>query len=171
MSELAMTVREMEDRDIPAVLEIQNATHFENWDEKTLQKFLLKTYTFAFVAEAPDSAGNWKLAGYAVFSLAADEAELLAISTAPEFLRKGVATEIFAEGEEALAFAVCNKLTRDIKLIKFYLEETLADVSASCEFYFSDRESLKGSIEQAFRVMGVANTAFFKAKEELEEDE
>ena len=54
MSELAMTVREMEDRDIPAVLEIQNATHFENWDEKTLQKFLLKTYTFAFVAEAPD---------------------------------------------------------------------------------------------------------------------
>ena len=75
------------------------------------------------------------------------------------------------EGEEALAFAVCNKLTRDIKLIKFYLEETLADVSASCEFYFSDRESLKGSIEQAFRVMGVANTAFFKAKEELEEDE
>ena len=75
------------------------------------------------------------------------------------------------EGEEALALSVCNKLTRDIKLIKFYLEETLADVSASCEFYFSDRESLKGSIEQAFRVMGVANTAFFKAKEELEEDE
>ena len=75
------------------------------------------------------------------------------------------------EGEEALAFAVCNKLTRDIKLIKFYLEETLADVSASCEFYFSDRESLKNSSEQAFRVMGVANTTFFKTKEELEEDE
>ena len=115
MSELAMTVREMEERDIPAVLEIQNATHFENWDEKTLQKFLLKTYTFAFVAEAPDSAGNWKLAGYAVFSLAADEAELLAISTAPEFLRKGVATEIFAEGEEALADAGARNFYLEVR--------------------------------------------------------
>ena len=92
MSDFAMTIREMEEKDFAAVLEIQNATHFENWDEKALRNLWMKTYTFAFVAEAPDAQGEWKVAGYALFALAADEAELLAISTAPEFLRKGIAS-------------------------------------------------------------------------------
>lgn len=105
MSEFAMTVREMDDGDIAAALEIQEATHFETWKEKTFRDLLKKTYTFAYVAEAPDDSGFWKIAGYAVFSLAADEAELLAIATSPEYLRKGIATELFAEGEEALADA------------------------------------------------------------------
>ncbi len=105
MSEFAMTVREMDARDIASALKIQNASRFETWKEKTFRDLLEKTYTFAYVAEAPDDSGVWKIAGYAVFSLAADEAELLAIATSPEFLRKGIATELFAEGEEALADA------------------------------------------------------------------
>ena len=51
MSDFAMTIREMEEKDFAAVLEIQNATHFENWDEKALRNLWMKTYTFAFVAE------------------------------------------------------------------------------------------------------------------------
>lgn len=145
MSEFAMTVREMDERDIPAVLEIQNATHFENWDEKIIQKFLLKTYTFAYVAEAPDEAGNWKMAGYAIFSLAADEAELLAISTAPEFLRKGVATEIFAEGEVALADAGARTFYLEVRehnesAIAFYRNLGF-EKSGEREGYYSDGEN------------------------------
>ncbi len=105
MSDFAMTVREMDENDIARVLEIQEMTRFENWKEKTLRDLLRKPYTFAYVAEASDEANCWKIAGYAMFSLAADEAELLAISTSREFYRKGIATELFAEGEEALADA------------------------------------------------------------------
>lgn len=112
MSDMPMTVREMEERDIPEVLAIQNATKFETWSEKTLVGLLSKPYTFAYVAEAP-CENSWKLAGYAVFTLAADEGELLAIATLPEMLRKGIATELFAEGEAALA---------DAGVRNFYLE-------------------------------------------------
>lgn len=127
MSEIPVSVREMEEGDVSKVIEIQNATHFENWKEKTLRDLLGKPYTFAYVAVSPDASGNWKLAGYAIFSLAADEAELLAIATAPEFLRKGIATEIFAEGEEALADAGART---------FYLEVREGNLSA-IDFYRS----------------------------------
>lgn len=126
MAEMPLTVREMEERDIPEVLSVQGATNFENWSERTLRGLLLKPYTFAYVAEAP-GANGWKLAGYAVFTLAADEAELLAIATAPEFLRKGIATELFAEGESALADAGART---------FYLEVREANATAVA-FYYS----------------------------------
>ena len=142
--EFAMTVREMDEKDIPEVLAIQNATHFENWDEKALKRLLSKTYTFGYVALAPNAAGEWKIAGYAVFSLAADEAELLAISTAQEFLRKGVATEVFAEGEEALADAGARNFYLEVResnatAIAFYRNLGF-DKSGLREKYYSDGE-------------------------------
>ena len=145
MSDFAMTIREMEEKDFAAVLEIQNATHFENWDEKALRNLWMKTYTFAFVAEAPDAQGEWKVAGYALFALAADEAELLAISTAPEFLRKGIASEIFAEGEEALADAGARnfylvKKKKNRAAIAFY-QSLGFDKCGERREYYSDGEN------------------------------
>lgn len=115
MTEFPMSVREMRTGDVPAVYAIQAASRFENWSLATFSKLLSKPSTFAFVAEAPDASGVWKLAGYAVFSLAADEAELLAIATSPEFLRKGVATELFAEGEAALSDAGARNFYLEVR--------------------------------------------------------
>lgn len=145
MSEFAMTVREMDENDLERVLEIQETTHFESWKEKTLRALVRKTYTFAYVAEAPDDAGIWKVAGYAVFSLAADEAELLAISTAPEFYRKGIATELFAEGEEALADAGARTFYLDVRednarAIAFYRKLGF-DKCGMRESYYADGEN------------------------------
>lgn len=49
------------------------------------------------------------------------------------------------EGEETLTLAVCNKMTRDVKLAKVYIDQTLKSVSASCEFFYTDMESLKAT--------------------------
>lgn len=39
------------------------------------------------------------------------------------------------EGEETFTLAVCNKVTREMKLAKVYIDQTLKSVSASCEFF------------------------------------
>ncbi|MCI5600818.1 MAG: GNAT family N-acetyltransferase [Hallerella porci] len=145
MSDYPMSVREMDEKDIPAVLAIQNETHFENWDEKALKRLLGKSFTFAFVAEAPTAAGEWKVAGFAVFSCAADEAEILAIATAQEFLRKGVATEIFAEGESALADAGARQFYLEVRAgnanaIAFYRKLGF-DQCGERKKYYSDGEN------------------------------
>ncbi len=145
MSELAMTIREMDENDVTNVLKIQEMTHFENWTERTLRNLLQKPYTFAYVAEAPDESNNWKIAGYAVFSLAADEAELLAISTSREFYRKGIATELFAEGEEALADAGARTFYLEVRednarAISFYRKLGF-DKCGTRNAYYADGEN------------------------------
>ena len=53
------------------------------------------------------------------------------------------------EGEETKVLAVCNKITREIKLTKVYIDQTLKNVSASCEFYYNGEESLKTCLDKA----------------------
>lgn len=71
------------------------------------------------------------------------------------------------EGEEHIALAICNKLTRELKFAKVYVDGTLKSVSASCEFYYSDGESLKNNVENSIQVLGVMRTIYKKTQSEL----
>ena len=44
------------------------------------------------------------------------------------------------EGKEILALATCNIMTRDMKLLKVYVEKNHESVSASCDFIYTDEE-------------------------------
>ena len=71
------------------------------------------------------------------------------------------------EGEETLSLAVCNKVTRDLKLVKVYIDQTLKSVTASCEFFYTDMESLKNNVEHALNILGMVRSAYHKAKAEF----
>ena len=71
------------------------------------------------------------------------------------------------EGDEALAITACNKVTRELKMGKVYIDSTYKSATASCEFYFTDEESLKQNIEHSFNIMGIIRTVFRNAIDEL----
>ncbi|HIT15858.1 MAG TPA: YbjN domain-containing protein [Candidatus Avimuribaculum pullicola] len=71
------------------------------------------------------------------------------------------------EGDEALAITACNKVTRELKMGKVYIDSTYKSATASCEFYFTDEESLKQNIEHSFNIMGIIRTVFRNAFDEL----
>ena len=71
------------------------------------------------------------------------------------------------EGEETLTLAVCNKLSREVKLVKVYICENLKAVTASCEFFYTDMESLQCSVENSLNILGMIRSAYRTAKEEL----
>lgn len=73
------------------------------------------------------------------------------------------------EGEEALALAVCNKVNRDTKLAKVYIDQTFKSVSASCEFFYTDMESLKNNVEYTLVILGMVRSAYYNAREEFVE--
>lgn len=75
-------------------------------------------------------------------------------------------TEI-EEGEDMLVLAACNKISRDMKLLKIYIEENCKTVSAACEFFFTDEESLEDNIKRSLQMLGVARTVFRNTKKEL----
>ena len=66
------------------------------------------------------------------------------------------------EGEETKALATCNKLTRDIKLAKVYIDQTFKYFCASCEFYYHDDESMKFCLEKSLEILGLIRSGFVK---------
>ena len=71
------------------------------------------------------------------------------------------------EGEEMLTLAVCNKVTREVKLAKVYIDQTLKSVSASCEFFYTDMESLKTNVEHSLKILGMVRSTYARVKAEL----
>ena len=74
------------------------------------------------------------------------------------------------EGEEALMLTVCNKVTRDYKLAKVYLDAELKQVYAGCEFFYTERESLQNNFENSLRILGVIRSTIQKVRRELAEE-
>lgn len=66
------------------------------------------------------------------------------------------------EGEETKVLAACNKITREIKLAKVYIDQTLKNVTASCEFYYNGEESLKTCLDKAIEILGMIRLTFIK---------
>lgn len=66
------------------------------------------------------------------------------------------------EGEETKVLAVCNKITREIKLTKVYIDQTLKNVSASCESYYNGEESLKTCLDKSIEILGMVRSTFIK---------
>lgn len=75
------------------------------------------------------------------------------------------------EGQEPLFLAAANKLTRETKLVKVFIDQTFSHVSAACEFYYANDETLEFCIRKALRILGLIRTAFNKTVEELDDSE
>ena len=88
-----------------------------------------------------------------IFPIVGDENEQYLRLIMPQFVN-------VTEGEEHVALAICNKLTRELKFAKVYVEQTLKNVSACCEFYYTDEASMKNSIEKALAVLGMARKVY-----------
>lgn len=71
------------------------------------------------------------------------------------------------EGEESLFLTISNKLTRDLKLVKVFVDSSFKNITASCEFYYADDEQLKDSIQKSLAILGIIRREFTKAKKEL----
>lgn len=97
-----------------------------------------------------------------IFFMTGSEEEQYVTAILPQFQEVN-------EGEEALALAVCNKVNRDAKLAKVYIDQTFKSVSASCEFFYTDMESLKNNVEYTLVILGMVRSAYYNAREEFVE--
>lgn len=71
------------------------------------------------------------------------------------------------DGKETLALAVCNKMSRELKFAKVYIDQTFKHVTATCEFFYSGKKSLMQNLEKALELLGVVRTVFRNDMEEL----
>ena len=74
------------------------------------------------------------------------------------------------DGQETLVLAVCNKMTRELKLAKVYVDQTFKSVTATCEFYYANEESLEQNLRNSLQMLGVVRTVFRSDMAELSDE-
>lgn len=74
------------------------------------------------------------------------------------------------DGQETLMLAVCNKMTRELKMVKVYVDQTFKNVSATCEFFYANEEALEQNLHHSLQMLGIVRTMFKKDVEELTKD-
>lgn len=95
-----------------------------------------------------------------IFFLTGQEEEQYVSAILPQFSEVN-------EGEETLTLAVCNKVSREIKLAKVYIDQTLKSVTASCEFFYTDMDSMKNNVEHCLNILGMVRSTYFKVRSEF----
>lgn len=97
-----------------------------------------------------------------VFVLTGDKDEKYVSVMLPQFHE-------IADGEETLVLAVCNKMTRELKVMKVYVDKTFKNVTATCEFFYTDEETLEECLAHSLELLSVVRSVFRKNKKELSE--
>lgn len=89
---MKVNIRNLEEKDLPHVMEIARQSFTIPWSIKSFKKELLSDTSLLKVAEI-----DGEIVGYVVFRRILDEVELLSIAVSPSFRRKGIATKLIKE--------------------------------------------------------------------------
>lgn len=74
------------------------------------------------------------------------------------------------DGEETLYLAACNKVTRGTRMVKVYVDQTFKNITASCEFYYANDESLEFNLQKALSILAIIRTLYRNCIKELSEE-
>lgn len=74
------------------------------------------------------------------------------------------------EDIEILVLATCNKLTRELRMMKVYVDETFENVSASCDFFYANKEALEMNLQSSLKMLGVVRSIFRNDLAELSKE-
>lgn len=98
----------------------------------------------------------------AIYVMIGDEEEPYISLMLPQFHE-------FEEGQETLVLVTCNKMTRELKMAKAFIDQTFKNVSATCEFFYINEEALEQNLRHALQIIGVVRSVFRKDMAELSE--
>ena len=142
-----------------------NETQQEGNNDMNKKELILKTLEKMGYSPEVDNDGDIMLHYQmkTIYVLTGDEEEPYISMMLPQFHE-------VEEGQETLVLAVCNKMTRELKLAKVYIDQTFKNVTATCEFYYANEESLEQNLRNSLQMLGVVRTVFRNNMADLAEE-
>lgn len=67
----------------------------------------------------------------------------------------------------SMALAICNKMTRELKGAKVYVDRTYRSVNANVEIFYANDEALEYSIRKSLRTLAVIRSLYHENQREL----
>jgi hypothetical protein len=142
-----------------------NETQQEGNNDMNKKELILKTLEKMGYSPEVDNDGDIMLHYQmkTIYVLTGDEEEPYISMMLPQFHE-------VEEGQETLVLAVCNKMTRELKLAKVYIDQTFKNVTATCEFYYANEEALEQNLRNSLQMLGVVRTVFRNNMAELADE-
>ena len=142
-----------------------NETQQEGNNDMNKKELILKTLEKMGHSPEVDNDGDIMLHYQmkTIYVLTGDEEEPYISMMLPQFHE-------VEEGQETLVLAVCNKMTRELKFAKVYIDQTFKNVTATCEFYYANEESLEQNLRNSLQMLGVVRTVFRNDMAELSDE-
>lgn len=142
-----------------------NETQQEGNNNMNKKELILKTLEKMGYSPEVDNDGDIMLHYQmkTIYVLTGDEEEPYISMMLPQFHE-------VEEGQETLVLAVCNKMTRELKLAKVYIDQTFKNVTATCEFFYANEESLEQNLRNSLQMLGVVRTVFRNDMAELSDE-
>lgn len=108
-----MIIRPMQQADLPAVAQIEQAAQYNPWSESLFADSLALNRYFSFVVLADDSAST--IAGFYVAEVIAGEASLHNIAVAEQFQGRGLGRELLAHMLEQCRQSSVSKVFLEVR--------------------------------------------------------
>ncbi len=142
-----------------------NETQQEGNNDMNKKELILKTLEKMGYSPEVDNDGDIMLHYQmkTIYVLTGDEEEPYISMMLPQFHE-------IDEGKETLVLAVCNKMTRELKLVKVYIDQTFKNVTATCEFFYANEGSLEQNLRNSLQMLGVVRTVFRNDMAELSDE-
>lgn len=142
-----------------------NDTQQEGNNNMNKKELILKTLEKMGYSPEVDNDGDIMLHYQmkTIYVLTGDEEEPYISMMLPQFHE-------VEEGQETLMLAVCNKMTRELRFAKVYIDQTFKNVTATCEFYYANEESLEQNLRNSLQMLGVIRTVFRNNMAELADE-
>ena len=83
-------IRRMTADDLPGVMDIERVAFSNPWTLEMVKKELTQDWSTILLAEEPSAAGGWKVLGFSIFWLVADEIHVLNVATEQAQRRRGI---------------------------------------------------------------------------------
>lgn len=109
-----LKIVEMEEDDIPEILEIENRCFKSPWTKNLFKEEYDLGHSKVFVAKKPVT-DDTSIVGYLCFWLVIDEAHVLKLATHPDFRRHGIATRLISFCLEASIRAGAGEITLEVR--------------------------------------------------------
>ena len=142
-----------------------NETQQEGNNDMKKKELILKTLEKMGYSPEVDNDGDIMLHYQmkTIYVMTGDEDEPYISMMLPQFHE-------IDDGKETLVLAVCNKMTRELKLVKVYIDQTFKNVTATCEFFYANEESLEQNLRNSLQMLGVVRTVFRNDMAELSDE-
>lgn len=142
-----------------------NETQQEGNNDMNKKELILKTLEKMGYSPEVDNDGDIMLHYQlkTIYVMTGDEDEPYISMMLPQFHE-------IDDGKETLVLAVCNKMTRELKLVKVYIDQTFKNVTATCEFFYANEGSLEQNLRNSLQMLGVVRTVFRNDMAELSDE-